>query len=59
MKRNKFEICQHDWEDLYEFRTVDGGKYLQQRCTKCKESRYLELEKPPLLKLIKMTENNN
>ncbi len=46
MKHKHPEFCAHDWEDLYEFRTVDGAKFLQQRCTKCKETRYVELEKP-------------
>lgn len=44
MKRDKQTLCTHNWEDLYEFRTVDGAKYLQQKCKKCGVTRYVELE---------------
>ena len=42
MKKQKQE-CFHDWTDICQFRTVDGKKFLQQKCDKCKQIRYLEL----------------
>lgn len=43
MKKKIPIVCTHDWDDICIFKTVDGKKYLQQRCSKCKESRYLEI----------------
>lgn len=36
-------VCNHKWEDLYIFKTIDGMKYLQQKCMKCHEMRYVQL----------------
>ena len=37
--------CEHQWEDLYVFRTTDGGRFVQKRCKKCQETKYEEIEK--------------
>ena len=44
MKHEK--TCEHSWDDLYLFSTVDGEKFIQQRCQFCKVSRYVPASKP-------------
>lgn len=36
--------CKHDWEHLYLFKTQTGQKMIQQRCKKCKATRYIDAD---------------
>lgn len=42
MKRKVAPICNHVWEDLCLFRTMDGKAILQRRCKKCQQTSYVE-----------------
>lgn len=44
MTKNKFSLaeCRHQWENLYQFKSVDGKSLIQQRCKKCHATRYIE-----------------
>lgn len=41
----KVKPCQHLWTDLYQFRTNEGERYVQQKCDYCKIVRYVPVGK--------------
>ena len=44
MKKTKHsKPCEHDWNDLYQFKTTNGARFIQQKCSRCNETRYLEV----------------
>ena len=38
------QICDHKWEPINVFRTIDGQRLLQKRCKKCCQSVYVPYE---------------